>query len=332
MTADPSNASLVGVVIVNWNAGDLLRQSVEGLRKQTHPPDRILILDNGSSDSSLQGLDQILPGIEIVRLKENAGFARGNNVAIRALNDCKWVALLNPDAVPERDWLAKLIQIAQGHPEYSFFGSRMVIAHKPNVLDGVGDVYHVSGRYWRQGHGCLSESSYLESQEIFSPCAAAALYRRDAWLEVGGFDESYFCYSEDVDLGFRLRLIGYRSLYVSEAVVRHVGSATTGGQHSDFAVYHGHRNLVWTYFKNMPWPLFWLYLPQHILLNVITLGWFSLRGQAKVIFKAKWDALKGLPQVLRERKMVQSKRRISAWALRRMMAKGLFRPYFRHRM
>jgi GT2 family glycosyltransferase len=157
------------------------------------------------------------------------------------------------------------------------------------------------------------------------------MYSTDLLREVGGFDENYFCYAEDVDLGFRLRLAGYRCLYVPDAVAYHMGSAITG-RRSDFTVYHGHRNLVWTYFKNMPWLLFWLYLPQHILLNLITLGWFSLRGQAKVIFKAKWDALKGLPQVLRERKKVQSKRRISAWELRRVMAKGLFRPYFRHRM
>jgi GT2 family glycosyltransferase len=138
---------------------------------------------------------------------------------------------------------------------------------------------------------------------VFAPCAAAALYRRDVLLEVSGFDESYFAYLEDVDLGFRLRLAGYRCLYVPDAVVRHVGSATTGGQHSDFSVYHGHRNLVIVY--------------------------FSLRGQGRVILKAKWDAIKGLPRILRERRRVQKNRRISSWELRRVMTKGLLTPYLR---
>ncbi len=185
---------------------------------------------------------------------------------------------------------------------------------------------------WWRGHGQLAEDRDLQKEEIFSPCAAAALYRRDAFLAVGGFDERYFCYFEDVDLGFRLRLAGHRCLYVPRAVVHRVGSATTGGQHSDFSVYHGHRNLVWTYFKDMPWPLFWLYLPQHLLLNLASLVWFTLHGQGKVIFKAKWDALRGLPAILRERRRVQARRRVGAWALRRVMAKGLFAPYFRHKM
>jgi GT2 family glycosyltransferase len=164
---------------------------------------------------------------------------------------------------------------------------------------------------------------------VFAPCAAAALYRRDALVKVGGFDESYFAYLEDVDLGFRLRLAGYRCLYVPDAVVRHVGSATTGGQRSDFSVYHGHRNLVWTYFKNMPWPLFWLYLPQHILLNFVSIVYFALRGQGRVILRAKWDALKGLPRILKERRRIQKSRRVSSSELRRVMTKGLLTPYLR---
>jgi GT2 family glycosyltransferase len=111
---------------------------------------------------------------------------------------------------------------------------------------------------------------------------------------VGGFDEDFFCYFEDVDLGFRLRLAGHRCLLVPGAVAYHVGYATTERRHSDFAVYHGHRNLVWTYVKNMPGVLFWLLLPLHIALNLVTIIWFSLKGQGGVILKAKWDALCGI--------------------------------------
>jgi hypothetical protein len=96
---------------------------------------------------------------------------------------------------------------------------------------------------------------------------------------------------------------------------------------SDFTTYHGQRNLVWTYFKDMPSPLFWLYLPQHILLNVAMLVWYSLRGQARVIWKAKRDAVKGLPRILKERRRIQKTRRVNAWELRRVMAKGLLTPY-----
>ena len=113
-----------------------------------------------------------------------------------------------------------------------------------------------------------------------------------------------------------------------EAIARHIWPATTG-KRSDFTVYHGYRNLVWTSFQNMPWPLFWLHLPQHILLNVVLLVYFSLRGQARVVFKAKWDAIKGLPRILIERRRIQKNRRVSSWELRRTMATGLLTPYLR---
>jgi GT2 family glycosyltransferase len=105
--------------------------------------------------------------------------------------------------------------------------------------------------------------------------------------KAGNFDEDFFCYFEDVDLGFRLRLSGYRCLFVPGAVAQHVGSGTSGGQHSDFATYHGHRNIVWTFVKNMPGVLFWLLLPLHLALNVVTLFWFAGHGRAGVIFRGQ---------------------------------------------
>jgi GT2 family glycosyltransferase len=124
-----------------------------------------------------------------------------------------------------------------------------------------------------------------------------------------------------VDLAFRLRLAGHRCLYVPDAVVRHVGSASSG-RRSDFAVYHGHRNLVWTFVKNMPAPLLALYWPHHLLLNVAGLAWFTLRGQGRPIFRAKADALRGLPRVLRQRREIQAARRASSRELRRAMVGG----------
>lgn len=321
----------VAVVVVNFNSGRMLRECIEALESQTHRADKVVVIDNGSTDDSIAIIESAAPNCQIVRVGKNIGFAAANNFAFKQLNDCRWIALLNPDALPAQNWLEALLSAARMNPDTGIFASKLISRQDPSSLDGVGDEYHVSGLYWRRGHGVPVATAALSTAEVFSPCAAAAMYRADLFREVGGLDESYFCYAEDVDLGFRLRLAGYRCLYVPDAVAYHVGSAITG-RRSDFTVYHGHRNLIWTYFKNMPWPLFWLYLPQHILLNVVTLVWFSFRGQAKIIFKAKWDALKGLPRVLRERKKVQLNRRVSVWELRRVMAKGLFRPYLRHRM
>jgi GT2 family glycosyltransferase len=190
-----------------------------------------------------------------------------------------------------------------------------------NRLDGTGDVYHVSGLAWRRDHGRRVLDHEPGEGEIFSPCAAAALYRRDAFLEVGGFDESFFAYFEDSDLSFRLRLRDHRCLYVPDAVVHHVGSATTG-RLSDFTVYHSLRNDVWTWAKNMPGPLAVRYLPQHLLANLMTVAFFSLIGRGGPALAAKRDAVRGLPRVLRERRRIQAERRVAVEELRRLLDRG----------
>lgn len=311
----------VAVVIVNFDSGLLLGECLRHLRAQTRLPERVIVVDNASRDGSADRLEDDYPGIEIVRLDRNLGFAAANNLAARQAGEVEWLALLNPDAFPEPDWLERLLVAARVHPECASFGARLVDAGDPGRLDGTGDVYHVSGLAWRRDHGRPITSGTSEAGEIFAPCAAAALYRREAFCAAGGFDDDYFCYFEDVDLGFRLRLLGHGCRYVPDAVVRHVGSAVTG-RRSPFSLYHGHRNLVWTWCKNMPFPLFWLYLPQHLLLNLGTMIWFALRGRGGIVLRAKWDALRGLPRIWRQRGWIQQRRRASGGDIRRAMARG----------
>jgi GT2 family glycosyltransferase len=269
-------------------------------------PDHIFIIDNASRDDSVATI-RTHDRVTIHASDINIGFAAANNLAL-AECDTEFVALLNPDAFPMDDWLERLLASADSHSDIAMFGSRQLCQARPDVLDGIGDLYHWSGLVWRDRHGVQQQEGDFVAREIFSPCAAAALYRRQALVDAGGFDEDYFCYVEDVDLGFRLRLAGHKAMYVPDAVVHHVGSGTTGGQHSDFAVYHGHRNLVWTFVKNMPGMLFWLLLPLHVAMNLVTLVVFALRGQGRVILRAKWDAIKGLPKMWRKRQTIQSTR------------------------
>jgi len=177
---------------------------------------------------------------------------------------------------------------------------------------------------WRKGNGRRVPPKAGKPHEVFSACAAAALYRRHVFESVGGFDEDFFCYFEDVDLGFRMRLAGHRCLFVPNAVAYHVGASTTGNRHSDFAVYHGHRNMVWTYVKNMPGMLFGILLPAHIMINFVAVIWFSLRGQARLILKAKGDALCGIPAIWRKRRVIQRKRIAWIGEIWRMLDKSLF--------
>jgi len=236
----------VAVIIVNYNGGKIVLRCLEYLRSQTLCPNRILLVDNASQDNSIAVIKETFPEVEIMEASVNLGFAKANNLAVRKCGDCDWIALLNPDAFPEPDWLENLIKAAKQNPEYSFFGSTQFKHGTKDVLDGTGDVYHVSGQSWRRDFGYSIKNTEKRTGEIFSPCAAAALYKREAFLKVGGFDENFFCQIEDVDLGFRLRLVGYKCLYVPNAVVWHIGSAFTG-KDNRLALYFAHRNMVWTY-------------------------------------------------------------------------------------
>jgi GT2 family glycosyltransferase len=316
----------VAVLVVNWNAGSLLSRCLQSLARQSRLPDRIVVVDNASTDGSLDLAMPFLGGVEVIRLKDNTGFATANNIAARAAGAVDGLALLNPDAFPEPGWLAALVDATERQPGFAAFASQMRLDATPDHLDGAGDSYHVSGRAWRNGHNATAASWPAGEHEVFAPCAAAALYRRAAFDEIGGFDESYFCYFEDVDLGFRLRLHGYRSLYVPSSVVRHVSSALSGYR-SDFAVYHGERNAVWTFVKNMPGPLFWLYLPQHLALNAASLFFYPLRGQGRAVWRAKWHALLGLKGVLAQRREEQRHRRVDWRTLRDAMVRGPAAPY-----
>jgi len=321
----PGLSVKVAVIIVNYNSGAMLEECLTGVFGQSRPPDRVIVVDNGSSDDSLTGPTARWPRLEVIAMGYNAGFAAANNRAIEACGDCDGVALLNPDACPDRGWLAALLAAADDLPEAASFASCMVSAKDPQILDGAGDAYHVSGLVWRIGHGLPKPASQART-EVFAPCAAAALYRRDAVQAAGAFDESYFCYNEDVDLGFRLRLRGWSCWYVPDAVVTHVGSAFTG-RHSDFSLFHGHRNLVWTYVKNMPASLLRRFLWQHLLLNLVAVIVLSARYRTFSILKAKWSALRGLGRAWRARKGIQAARSGADDRLLDAMVTGWWRCY-----
>jgi GT2 family glycosyltransferase len=315
----------IAVVVVNWNSSQYLGRCLQKLKAQTLSPTRVLVVDNASTDGSMEGLEQRYSEWKFIHLDKNTGFASANNLAVNQVEDCDWIAFLNPDAFAHPNWLENLMQAVENFPDVKMFGSHM-LGYGNDLIDGTGDIYHVSGVAWRRDHGMKSSKVNREPGEIFSPCAAASLISREVFLEAGGFDEHFYCYNEDVDLSFRLRLIGHRCIYVPDAVVEHVGSGTTS-RYSDFAVYHGQRNLVWSYFRNMPGRWFWVYLPQHILFSVVALIWFSLKGKAVPVFKARWDALKGLPRVLKLRKKTQNSKTVAGEKVVAAMSRDFWVPY-----
>ena len=312
------------VVIVNYNGGHHLLAALHGLSLQLRGADKVIVVDNASEDASATEAQQQYPGYIFRFLATNTGFAAANNLAISELSDFDYVALLNPDAIPDKNWLSSLLDNAREFPECGSFASKMLCADDPSLLDGAGDIYHISGLPWRRFYRKKLDENDDASRNVFGSCAGAALYKIDAIESVGLFDEDFFCYVEDVDLGFRLQLAGYDCRYVPDAVVTHVGSATTG-LNSPFSIYHGHRNLVWTYVKNMPGVLFYLFLPLHILLNVASIILLGFRGNMGTICRAKRDAIIGLPLMWRKRRDIQNRRIAPVRDILKLMDKRLIK-------
>jgi GT2 family glycosyltransferase len=311
----------VGLVIVTHNSASEIGRCLQRVHGQTRLPDRIIVADSGSSDGTPGVIRDACAAlglaVELLPFDENVGFAVANNRAVERLGDCELVALLNPDAFPEPGWLSALVDASTTWSDAASFASRLMVAGTEDVVDGVGDVFHVSGLAWRVGYRqrLAQVANALTPHPVFAVCAAAALYRRDDWQRVGGFDERFFCYAEDVDLGFRLQLIGRGCRYVPDAVAYHVGSAVSGVD-SAFSVYHGYRNFEWTFIKDMPSRLFWRYLPLHLFANVAQVVWFARKGRGGSVLRAKWDALRQLGPVLRDRRRVQATRVASVNDLR----------------
>lgn len=312
-----SGTSWVRVVIVNYNGGELLQSCIDALAVQSMPAFEAVIVDNASTAPPITGLRLPDDRFQILQAGDNIGFAAGCNLGAHG-GTTPWIVTLNPDTMPKPDWLAEFRAATERYPLARMFGSTQIDANDPSRVDGFGDLLTAFGSAWRSGGG-LPVSVLPESdREPFSPCAAAALYARSTFETAGGFDERFFCYLEDIDLGFRLRLKGETCVQVRHAEVLHVGSAFTG-KLSDFSVFHSYRNRIWLFFKCLPLPL----LPFLSLLQAAAMTVALARPRARpyrvAALKGVWAGLRGLPQAITDRRCIQRRRTVSVSDVARMM-------------
>jgi GT2 family glycosyltransferase len=278
-----------------------------------------VLVDNGSTDGSVALVGQRFPRVRIVRIERNLGFAAGNNRgAAHARGEL--LAFLNNDTQADPGWLAALIAASAGARDIGLVTSRIVYMDEPERLDSAGDGLTRAGGAFKHGHG-QAAAGYAAGREVFGACGAAFLIPKKIFDEVGGFDEDFFTTHEDVDLSYRVRLLGYRCVYAPGALVRHVGSATLGLA-SHTAVYYGQRNLEWVYLKNTPFRLLLLSLPLHLMYIVAAAGYFASIGRLPSFAAAKWAALRRLPAMIRKRRAIQRARRVSDESIWRQLEPG----------
>ncbi len=308
----------VSIVVLAYESGPLLAECLASLRAQTFDDFEVLLADNASSDGAPQAAAAADPQIRLIENGANLGFAAGINRAAAAARG-RWIALLNPDATAEPDWLERLLAAAAAWPQVRCFASRQLMASDPGRLDGLGDVMTLAGFPYRGGYR-RPAPGVLAVGEVFSACGGAMLVDRELFLSLGGFDERFFCYCEDVDFGYRLRLLGEPVLVVPDATVIHVGSASTGGPRSDFAMYYGARNRLWVFLKDTPPALFWLTLPGHALATAVLFLRHWAHGELGAPLRGLTAGLAGMGEILKARRELQSGRRRGSWTIARAMA------------
>lgn len=289
----------VSVIVVAYNSGKWIEQCIASIKSQSMADFECFVIDNDSTDGSFDNAHDIDDRFKIIHMDKNLGFAAANNFAAQKAR-APWLALLNPDAFAEPDWLEHLLKATSKTNNVTMVGSTQYMATEPDKFDGLGDYYHLSGLAWRGGF--LHPIAPVDWHEAFGPCAAAALYHRKTFLHIGGFDESFFCYHEDVDIAYRMRLIGGNAVQSPDAKVHHVSSGVCG-RASEFAVYHGTRNRIWTFCKNTPWILMPILLPIHFAMCMFMLFWAGIRiGRFPSTLKGTIHGFaKGIPMIFAPR-------------------------------
>ncbi len=307
--------NLIAVIIVNWNGKKFIEECLNGLEEQTFKDFSIIVVDNASTDGSLQLVKKKYPEVKTVALSENLGFAVANNLAIESVKT-EYVALLNNDAIPHPGWLENLVKALEKHPEAGFAASKMLFYDRPDIIDRAGDIYTTAATALLNGRGEPSKN-FNKPAWVFGACAGAAIYRKRMLDDIGLFDEDFFLVYEDVDLSFRAQLRGYKCLYVPDAVVYHQAGSSIGDD-SPISVYYSHRNLEWVYIQNMPGSLIAKTILPHMIYVFAAFVFFVLKGRSVDFIKAKWHALKGLKRALVKRKHIQNNRTVTddyIWSL-----------------
>ena len=242
----------LSIIIPNFNGKQFIKLCLDSIRKQDCSFYELIIVDNGSSDGSVEYINEYYPDLTLIENKENSGFAAAVNQGIK-ISSSDYVFLLNNDVELESDCVSNLLKCIEKDENIFAVSSKMVQYNDRNKMDDAGDEYTILGWTCKVGDG-KSPDLYTSKRETFSACAGAAIYRKDILDKLKYFDENFFAYMEDVDISYRARIWGYKCVYCPEAVVYHLGSGTSGSRYNEFKIRLAARNNVYVPYKNMPWP------------------------------------------------------------------------------
>lgn len=298
------------VIIPNWNGSKLLKDCLNSLAEQTFKEFKIILVDNGSKDNSLEYVEKNFPQVKIIKLGKNFGFAWAINEGVKTSN-AEYVVFLNNDTKVDRNWLGNLIKCADSHPEVISVNSKLLNFYEKELIDGVGILINEVGQARSIGWQEKDKGQYDKEQYIFGATGGASLFRREDFIKAGLFDEKYFMYSEEVDFSFRAQFLGYKSIFCPKAVVYHKHKATAKKLPAHIE-YWQFRNMTQTIIKDFPTRVLfknrrWLKI---ILVHLNTIFYQLKNGFWWSPFLADLWILYHLPRLLSQRRKIQGNKKV----------------------
>ena len=340
MVPQASKTAQISVVVVNWNRRDLLRACLDSLAVQTFKDFEVIVVDNGSDDGSRALVKEVAESfphpIRLIENRENRGFCAANNQGFAA-SQSEYIALLNNDAEADPGWLAALLGAIRvkpdvGESDVGMAASKIVVWEDPRVIDKCGHLIYPDGQNRGRGSGQIDRGQFNRQEEVLWPDGCAAMYLRAMLNEVGGFDEEFFAYADDAELGLRARIAGWSCLYAPGAVVRHHRGATLGLS-SARRLTLIERNRVLLVVKLFPWNLLWANGAYHLVRIGAGMA-AALRGKGEIrrypgltgkltaataLIKGTLSALPMIPSMIRKRRAFRGKHRLSPKQVRRLL-------------
>ena len=303
----------MSVIVLNWNGKHFLETCLTALRRQTFRDFETILVDNGSTDGSTEYVRAEFPEVRLIELGENRGFTGGNIAgweAVRKGPPEGLIVLLNNDTEAHPEWLEAFHKASRAYPKAGTLASKMMMFGDRGRIENCGFAMSTIGFAIDLGRGELDSPAWSKQRQVFGACAGAAAYRRSMLEDLSFLDNDFFMTSEDVDLSFRAQLRGYECWMIPEAMVYH----HYRGAMAKFPVrqaFFSQRNSEFVYFKNMPTALMLSRLPMRIIYELGATAYSFKVGSSSVFLKAKVDALRQLPAVLRKRKQIQRRRTVT---------------------
>lgn len=312
----------ISVIILNWNGKQFLEDCLRAMRRQTLRDFETIVVDNGSTDGSVEYIRTHFSEMTLVALPENLGFT-GGNIAGYAQASGNLVVLLNNDTEAHPSWLEEIHTASQAYPHAGSFASKMMYFDERGRVENCGFDLGLMGATVDLGRDELDGPEWTQTRKVFGACGGAVAYRRRMLEEIGFLDPEFGMIYEDADLSFRAQLRGYECVYVPGAIVYHRYRVTIGKVPSR-QVFYSQRNIEFVYLKNMPLALILRSLPQRLLYEVGAAIYFSMQGTGSAFFRAKLDVLKHLPSIVRKRSEIQKRRTVTSSQVWTILRKSLF--------